>query len=269
MPMIEINGVEIAYEDTGPRDAPAIVLAHSLFFDHRMFEHQVARFAEDYRVIAYDQRGHGFTPHPKNGEYGMDALTEDAAALIQRLELGPVHIVGNSMGGFVALRLGARYPALVRSVTTVGSSADKEHNIEQYRPLVEAMKEHGAAPVIEQLMYTMFGDTTLAAQSQASLRSTWRNRMAALARETGSAAEAVVERQSVVDELALIKVPVLAIAGDEDHAYGIDLSEQIAKGVDDGRCIVIKAAGHSASLEAPGPVNEALAEHFRRAEATS
>ena len=267
MPMIELNGVEIAYQDTGPHGAQAILLAHSLFFDHRMFEHQVERFSEHYRVIAYDQRSHGFTSNPKNGEYGMDALADDAAALIKSLELGPVHMVGNSVGGFVALRLAARYPELVRSVTTVGSSADKEHNTEQYRPLVQALKDHGTGAVMDQLMYTMFGDTTLAAESQATLRSTWRSRMGALPHEIGAAAEAVVERQSVLDELHLIKAPVLAIAGEEDHAYSIDLSEQIAEGLQNGQCIVIKAAGHSASLEAPEPVNAALEAHFKRAEA--
>lgn len=267
MPMIELNGVEITYQDTGPQGAQAIVFAHSLFFDHRMFEHQIERFSEHYRVIAYDQRSHGFTSNPKNGDYSMDALTSDAASLIRVLELGPVHMVGNSMGGFVALRLGARHPELVRSVTTVGSSADKEQNVEQYRPLVQTLKDHGTAAVMEQLMYTMFGDTTLKAESQATMRSTWRSRMGALPHEIGAAAEAVVERQGVVDELHLIKVPVLAVAGAEDHAYGVDLSEQIAEGVPNGVCIVINAAGHSASLEAPDAVNEALAAHFARAEA--
>ena len=266
MPLIELNGVQIAYEDTGPRGAQAVLLAHSLFFDHRMFEHQVARFSDRYRVVAYDQRGHGATPHPKNGQYGMDALTDDAAALIENLGLGPVHMVGNSMGGFVALRLGARHPELVRSLTTVGSSADKEHKVDQYRPLLEILNEHGAAPIVEPLMYTMFGDTTLAAPSQAELRETWRSRMAALPRAIGAAAKAVVERASVTDELHLIKAPVLAIAGAQDHAYGVDLSEQIARLSPSGQCIVIDAAGHSASLEAPDPVNRALAAHFERAE---
>ena len=71
----------------------------------------------------------------------------------------------------------------------------------------------------------------------------------------------------MLDELHLIKAPVLAIAGEEDHAYSIDLSEQIAEGLQNGQCIVIKAAGHSASLEAPEPVNAALEAHFKRAEA--
>lgn len=266
MPLIQLNGVEIAYQDAGPRDAQAIVLAHSLFFDHRMFEHQVAHFSDRYRLIAYDQRGHGASPHPQDGEYGMDALAEDAAALIENLGLGPVHMVGNSMGGFVALRLGARHPELVRSVAAVCSSADKEHRVDEFRPLVGALKEHGAAPVIDALMYTMFGDTTLAAASQASLRETWRGRMAALSRTIGAAAEAVVERQGVTNELQLIKVPVLAIAGAEDHAYSVDLSVQIARLSVHGQCLVVDGAGHSASLEAAGAVNGALAAHFARAE---
>ena len=59
----------------------------------------------------------------------------------------------------------------------------------------------------------------------------------------------------------------IAIAGAEDHAYTVELSEQIARLSADGRCIVINAAGHSTCLEAPEPVNRALAAHFERASA--
>ena len=267
MPVMQLNSVQISYQDSGPRDAPAILLAHSLFFDHRMFEHQIAHFSDRYRVVVYDQRGHGDSPHPADGRYDMDTLTDDAAALIESLRLGAVHVVGNSMGGFIALRLGARRPELVRSVTAVGSSADKEHKVEQYRPLVEALKQHGAAPVVEPLMYTMFGDTTLSDASRAGLRETWRSRMAALPSTIGEAAEAVVERRGVTDELSRIKAPVLAIAGAEDHAYTVELSEQIARLSIRGDCVVVGAAGHSTCLEAPEPVNRALAAHFGRAEA--
>lgn len=267
MPAIQVNGVEIAYQDVGPRDAPAILLSHSLFFDHRMFAHQIEHFSKSYRVVAYDQRGHGDSPHPSNGRYDMDTLTQDAVGLIEKLGLGATHVVGNSMGGFIALRLGARHPELVRSVTTVGSSADKENKVDEYRPLVQALKQYGAAPVIDPLMYTMFGDSTLSDPVQHSLCATWRARMEVLPPTIGLAAEAVVERKGVVDELIRIQSPVLAIAGEEDHAYTIALSEQIANMAKNGVCVVVERAGHSASLEAPVQVNRALATHFERADA--
>ena len=57
MPTIDINGTEIFYTDEGLRNAPAMVLSHSLFFDHTMFDHQVDFFKDRMRVIRYDHRG--------------------------------------------------------------------------------------------------------------------------------------------------------------------------------------------------------------------
>ncbi len=266
MPAIQVNNTTLSYQDLGPRDAPAILFSHSLFFDSRMFEHQMKAFSERYRVVSYDHRGHGDSPPPKDARFDMDTLTADAAALIKALGLGAVHVVGNSMGGFVALRLGARHPELVRSVTAVGSSADPEHRAQEYRPLVDTLKRHGAAPVIDTLMYVMFGDATLADPAQAAMCQTWRQRMAALAPHIGDAAQAVVDRLGVNDELPRITAPVLAIAGAQDHAYTVELSQRIAQLSARGRCAVIDSAGHSTCLEAPQPVNRALGAHFEHAD---
>ena len=266
MPTLALNNTELYFRDDGPKTAPPILLLHSLFFDSRMFEFQIAHFSDRFRVIAPDQRGHGQSPHPKDGRYDMDTLTDDVIALIQELKLGPVHVVGNSMGGFIAIRLAARHRDHVRSLSVVGSSADKEHKIEEYRPLVQALKENGGAPVIEPLMYTMFGDTTLADPSRAELRRLWRDRMSGLPKTIGYAAEAVVERSSVVDELRDIVAPVLAIAAREDHAYAVDLSEQIARETARGSFLVVEKAGHSTCLEAPHEVNSALSKHFASAD---
>ena len=104
------------------------VLSHSLFFDHRMFEAQLKEFSLNwsYRVIAYDHRGHGLSANAADGRYDMDTMAADVVALIEHLNLGRVHIVGNSMGGFIALRLAARRPDLVRSAAVLGSSAEPE-----------------------------------------------------------------------------------------------------------------------------------------------
>jgi 3-oxoadipate enol-lactonase len=81
----------------------------------------------------------------------MDTLAEDAAALIEALDLAPCHFVGNSMGGFIALRLAA----------AMGSSAEEEYKKEDFGPLVSHLQEHGTTEVIDLLMYIMFGDTTM------------------------------------------------------------------------------------------------------------
>jgi 3-oxoadipate enol-lactonase len=266
MPTVNVNGIDLFYEERGARTAPAIVLAHSLFFDHRMFEHQLESLSDRYRVIAYDHRGHGRSPCPADGDYDMDTMANDAAGIIEALDLGPVHFAGNSMGGFLALRLAARRPDLIRSAAALGSSAEHEHKAEDFRPLVQALKAHGGAPVIDTLMHIMFGDQTRADPRKAKMCAFWRAHMAALPNTIGEVADAVVERRGVIDEIKRAQRPILAIAGGEDHAYSVALSESIAKAAPDARCVVVTSAGHSVALEAPEEVNGHLLTHFERAD---
>lgn len=269
MPSIRVNDTELYYVTRGESSAPAVLLSHSLFFDHRMFEQQIEALSDEYHVIAYDQRGHGRSPHPQNADYHMDTLTADAAGLIEALDLAPVHFVGNSMGGFIAMRLAARKPSLLRSIAVLGSSAEEEHKIEEFRPLVEALKTDGTGPVLDTLMFIMFGDATLASPEQASLCQQWRQRMGDLPSTVGYAAQAVIEREAVLDELRGCPVPMLVIAGEEDHAYSAQLSQNIVEVVANGDYQLARAAGHSVAVEAPAVVNQYLRAHFHKSDDTT
>ncbi|WP_174733303.1 alpha/beta fold hydrolase [Mesobacillus harenae] len=265
MPTIEVNGTQIYYEDYGPKDAPAIVFSHSLFFTSRMFFNQIKHFAGEFRVICYDQRGQGQSARDSLENLDMDTLTEDAAALIEALELGRCHFAGNSMGGFIALRLAARRPDLLISCTVLGSSAEEEYKKAEFQPVVEQLQQYGGKPILDTMMYIMFGDTSLTDPNFAEERTFWQEHMAGLDQTIGDAAYQVVHRKSVLEELNGVEIPVMAIAGAEDHAYTIQQSENIAKTVKNGVCEVVNGAGHSVALEKPSEVNRLLAEHLTKA----
>jgi 3-oxoadipate enol-lactonase len=197
----------------------------------------------------------------------MDTLAEDAAALIEALDLAPCHFVGNSMGGFIALRLAARRPDLLRSAVAMGSSAEEEYKKEDFGPLVAHMQQHGTTQVIDSLMYIMFGDSTMQDPEKERLRDEWRDYMLSLLSPIGDAAHGVVYRQGVLAELPSAEVPLLVIAGEEDHAYEVPLSENIAEAAPKARVVSVPRAGHSLALEQPDTVNEHLAEHFANVEA--
>jgi 3-oxoadipate enol-lactonase len=195
---IMINGMRLAYTDDGPRDAPALVFSHSLFFSSRMFHHQVAYFSDRYRVICYDHRGQGASDRAPREELDMDTLNDDAAGLLEHLDLGPAHFAGNSMGGFIALRRAARRPELLASVAVLGSSAEAEGKIAEFDPLAAAMTEHGTGPVIDTLMWIMLGDETLAAPRCAAQNAEWREWMLNLDRGIGDCAYQVIHRKPVL-----------------------------------------------------------------------
>jgi pimeloyl-ACP methyl ester carboxylesterase len=144
MPSLDVNGTTLHVTDDGPRDAPALVLSHSLFFDHAMFDAQVEAFAGEYRVVRYDHRGQGASARAPREQLDMDTLTQDAAALIEALDLAPGHLVGSSYGGSISLGVAARYPDLVRSVVAhepplLGVASPGTALAEQVRPIVASI----------------------------------------------------------------------------------------------------------------------------------
>lgn len=265
MKSIEINGARIAYQDSGPEGGDVVLLSHTLFFNSSMFDPLVDLLNEaGYRTVAYDHRGQGASSPGTLDELSMDSLTEDAAALIQGLNLGPVHAVGNSMGGFVALRLAARHPELLRTAAALGSSAEEEFAIAEFEPMLEILGEKGGpANLIDTILYVMFGDTTLAAGGP--FLGQWRTYMSQLDPSIRDSAYQVVHRTRIVEELQGVTVPVLAVAGAEDHTYPQPISGTNIAAATGGAEHTVAGAGHSIALEQPAAVADLLLEHFTQA----
>ena len=125
MPMIRANGTALYYEDTGGTSVP-VVFSHGLLWDTKLFAPQIAVLKDRYRCIAYDHRGQGRSADDTGRAISLETLTADAAALIEKLDLGPVHFCGLSLGGIVAMRLAIARPDLIRSLVLLDTTADAE-----------------------------------------------------------------------------------------------------------------------------------------------
>lgn len=258
MPVANVNGVDVFYRDEGPQGAPVLVLCHSLFFDHQMFEYQVAALSDRYRVVCYDFRDQGRSARTGLDPVDMDTLTEDAAAFIKQLGLDPCFFGGNSMGGFVALRLAARHPELLRGAVVMGSSGEAERKFEEFKPLVDGVREQGTEPFIDALMYIMFGDDYLADDTRKEERASWREYMLRLGPDIARSADGVIRRNGVLEELRGCSTPLLVIAGEQDHAYPPELSRNIVAAASNAELSVVSGAGHSVALERHDAVNPVL-----------
>lgn len=263
MPIVSVNGTALAYTESGPASGPPVVFSHSLFFDHTMFDDLAAFFSNrGFHVVAYDHRNQGRSASDTRDHLDMDTLTEDAAGLIEHLQLGPCHFVGNSLGGFVALRLAVRRPDLLLTACALGSSAEPDAHTDEYQALLDIFEVNGSEVIIEVLMRTMFGDTTLACRPELCAR--WREFMLQLPPSISESVYCVIHRPGIIDELADCRIPVLAIAGSEDHTYPQPISGQTIAAATGGRGITIEGAGHSVAVERPDAVAHHLLEHFRK-----
>jgi pimeloyl-ACP methyl ester carboxylesterase len=109
-----INGARLFWELTGNSGDP-LVLVHGSWVDHHNWDAVVPSLAQSFQVLAYDRRGHSQSERPTSPSSIREDV-DDLAALIEELGLAPAHIVGNSFGGSIVLRLAGERPELFRSL---------------------------------------------------------------------------------------------------------------------------------------------------------
>jgi pimeloyl-ACP methyl ester carboxylesterase len=114
MPLAEINGVKLYYEETGEGDP--LVLVHGSWTDHATWELVVPELSKQFRVISYDRRGHSRSSAPA-GQGRVEDDVADLAALIEHLDAVPAHVAGNSFGASISIRLAASRPTMLRSLS--------------------------------------------------------------------------------------------------------------------------------------------------------
>lgn len=111
---LRVNGVRIAYVDTGGAGTP-VVLVHGSWGSHHNWDSVVPGLAEHFRVVAYDRRGHSDSGRPSGqGHFSEDVA--DLAALIEQLGIAPAWVVGSSSGAAMTVKLAAARPEVLRGI---------------------------------------------------------------------------------------------------------------------------------------------------------
>ena len=260
MPTFQRGHTTIAYTDTGVpagrEDAPVVFFAHGLLFSGWMFQHQIAHLRDRYRCVTIDFRGQGDSPRALGG-YDMDTLTVDVSELLRHLQIPVVNFVGLSMGGFVGIRLAARNPEIVHSLTLLDSAATAEEpaNRSKYKTLSKVYRVAGMKPLRSRVAPIMLADRNLSAP--------WVEEWMAMLERTDRAGlvkaiESVADRDPCEDEAIRIIAPTLVVVGAEDAATPPDKSRRIAELIATTRFHEIPGAGHSPTMERPDEVNAIL-----------
>ena len=104
------DGRTIHLRDEGPRDAQPIVLLHGSNADLLTWQPWAERLREDYRIIRFDQRGHGLTGPAPDRDYALDAFVADVDRVADALGLERFVLAGNSMGGAIAMGYAIAHP---------------------------------------------------------------------------------------------------------------------------------------------------------------
>jgi pimeloyl-ACP methyl ester carboxylesterase len=169
--------------------------------------------------------------------------------------------VGLSMGGFVAMRVAARRPDLVKKLILIETSIAPEprENVARYRLLTAVYRTIGPRLIRNRVAPIMLGRSILADAARKHEVERFVELMTRR-RDVWRAVNGVVDRAGLAEsELARITVPTLVIVGDEDVATPPAKAQQIVAAIGGARLVTIPRAGHSSTVEEPAAVTAAIA----------
>lgn len=234
----------------GSQAAHTVMLSHALGCDLRMWDALTTHLlAKGYRVLRYDQRGHGASSTPP-GPYSMADLADDAARLIDELAVGPVVWIGLSMGGMVGQELALRHPghvkALVLANTTSGYPAEAQAGWAQR---IAGIQQGGLQAIVDGALQRWFHDGFRAVHPE--VVALWRSRVLACRQAGYIACCEAISQVDTTARLHRITQPTLVIAGALDAGTPPAFSQVIAARIPGAQLTVLADASHLSVLEQP------------------
>jgi pimeloyl-ACP methyl ester carboxylesterase len=264
---------------------PTLVFVHGFCLDMGTFHFQRKELTRDgdYRMVFYDQPGHGRSGRLTNGEYTLPML---ARALYRVLEQavpeGPIVLIGHSMGGMTIMALAEEHPELfgsrVQGVVFISTSAGKLDELNFGMPEVLARFSRHLLPLVQHTGRATSGMIDAARRASSDLAWVLTRKYGFGSSRANPALVSYVERMNARTSTevvarylralytharfpaleALSEVRVLAVCGERDALTPLSHSKEIVRVLPNSKLVVVPEAGHVALLEFPEIVNEAL-----------
>jgi 3-oxoadipate enol-lactonase len=253
MSFFDYDGCQLHYEEYG-HGAP-LLLVHGLGSSTLDWEFQTAVLAAHYRVIVLDLRGHGRSDKPVE-HYSIAGFAEDVAALIEHLKLGPVHLVGISMGGMIGFQLGVERPELLQSLCIVNSGP--EVKAKSFADCVQIAKRWSFSRLLSlETIAKGLGKLLFPKPEQIELRLKIERRWPRNDKRAYLSSLDAIIGWGVRDRLSHISCPVLVVSGDRDYT-SVASKEAYVSEITDARLLVINDSGHASPMDQPETFNAQL-----------
>ena len=253
-----MSTIDLHHTIDGPDDGAPFVIGPSLGTSTAMWEDNVAAMAERHRVIRYDHRGQGDSPVPP-GPYEIADLGRDVIALLDRLGIERSSIGGVSLGGMVAMWLGAHAPERVDRLVLACTSAHMPQA--PWAERARTVREAGSTePVADGVVVNWL--TPGFARAHPDQRERLRGLLVASPPEGYAECCGAIERMDLRDDLERIAAPTLVVSGSDDGATPRGHQELIAARIGGARHETITPGAHLSNVEAPGEFDALVLDHL-------
>jgi pimeloyl-ACP methyl ester carboxylesterase len=250
---ISADGVSIAYEVRG-KGEPVIVFIHGWCCDRTYWEAQLPYFAQKYKVVTIDLAGHGESGLDRK-EWTMGAFGEDVVAVVDKLNLDQVVLVGHSMGGFVILEAARRIPQLVIGLTGIDTLQNFEDKVTQEQ--IDEMLTPLRSNFVE--FSRNFVSSMFTPNSDPALVEKIANDMSSAPPVVGiGALEGYIDFQNneIIQVLKEVKTPITCINSDK-YPTNVEANQRYAPSF---KALIMSGVGHFNMMEDPETFNRLLEE---------
>jgi len=249
----EVNGTRLYYELGG--SGQPLVFIHGLGADNRTWDDQFDAFAVKYKVVRYDMRGYGRSSVPTEAPY---AHTDDLKALLESVGIERACVVGQSMGGAVAIDFALAYPEAVRALVLVDPVLNGyEFSEETWNPIFAVAATEGMQAALAFMISLPAFETVQANPAlESRLMQIWSDYSGwhfANRDPIQNADPPAIER------LERISVPAFIVVGECDFADHHAIADLLRRRLPDAQKVVLPGVGHVSMMEAPGQFNEKVA----------
>ncbi len=250
MPTVTANHLTLHYSLTGPEGAPVVVFSNSLGTTLRMWDEVAGEVAKTYRVLRYDTRGHGGSQVAKlvgTTPARIDDLATDLAALLTALSIGRCHLVGLSLGGMTGQALAAMAPDRVATLSLLATASRMTPLADIYAARAALVRTQGMAPIADAVMARWF-TPDFGIREPARLAAVRRD-LLAIAPEGYAQACDVIGGLDEQARSSSITCPTLIIAGADDLATPVAMSQEMHERIQGSELIVLAQAAHLLAIE--------------------
>lgn len=243
----------------GPADGSPVIFSNSLGTDFRIWNRVLPMLPRGLRVIRYDKRGHGLSDVAQ-GEWGMGDHVADAATVMDWAGAKDAVIVGLSVGGMIAQGLAAERPDLIRGMVLCDTGA-KIGNPDMWADRITALRADGLDAMGDVVMERWFSRAFR--RDKAAELAIWRNMLVRTPLEGYINVCAAIADTDLKESTARLRLPTMALGGDEDGSTPPDLVRETAEMIPGSTFHVINGAGHLPCIEKPVETAKLITEFLK------